>query len=175
MNPAKACTAVYINQDRDAHGSGRRGLILQANLDDHKNQIHELFSKGLTGLEEFEISTSYSCGDHIFGGIDYIQFTFYCYYTIRAADQVNLDELMEQAIAKLPDLNLGLTHHITHYSDDLSGEGILGKCSNCKGRGSLTSYSDYRADVDYDCPACNGHGRKLNVESNEQQTSIPVG
>ena len=175
MNPAKACTAVYINQDRDAHGSGRRGLILQANLDDHKNQIHELFSKGLTGLEEFEISTSYSCGDHIFGGTDYIQFTFYCYYTIRAADQVNLDELMEQAIAKLPDLNLGLTHHITHYSDDLSGEGILGKCSNCKGRGSLTSYSDYRADVDYDCPACNGHGRKLNVESNEQQTSIPVG
>lgn len=175
MNLAKACTAVYINQDRDSHGSGRRDLILQASLDDHKNQIHELFSKGLTELDEIEVSTSWSCGDHIFGGTDYIQFTFYCYYTIRAADQVNLDELMEQAIAKLPELNLGLTHHLTHYSDELSGEGILGPCKRCRGIGSLTEYSSYRADVEYDCPECGGHGKKLNVESNEQQTSIPVG
>lgn len=174
MNPAKACTAVYINQDRDAHGSGRRGLILQANLDDHKNQIHELFSEGLYGFDEIRVQTSYSCGDHIFGGKDYIQFTFYCYYTIRAADQVNLDELMEQAIAKLPELNLGLSHHLTHYSDDLSGEGILGPCKRCKGGGSLTEYSEYRADVDYDCPACGGHGKKLNVEIDEQQTSISM-
>jgi len=175
ITPAKACTAVYINQHRDAHNpGGPANTILVKNLDLHKEQIHELFSKGLTGLDEIEVKTSWSLGEHIFGGKDYIQFTFYCYYTIRAADQVNIDELMEKALAKLPELNLGLTHHLTHYSDTISDEGILGPCEECKGRGYLVSYSSYRGDVDYDCPTCNGHGRKLNVGFEEQTSDIAV-
>jgi hypothetical protein len=175
MNPAKACTAVYINQSREGHGSGRDSLILQVNLEEHKDKIHEVFSEGLTGLDEIRVLTSYSCGDHIFGGKDYIQFTFYCYYTIRAADQVNIDELMAKAIAKLPELDLGLSHHLTHYSDELSGEGLLGPCKRCQGRGSFTEHSSYRASIDYDCRECGGHGKKLNVESDEQQASLSLG
>jgi hypothetical protein len=175
MTPAKACTAVYINQARDAHNpGGPANTIMVKNLDEHKDKIHELFSEGLIKLDEIRVLTSWSLGNHIFGGKDYIQFTFYCYYTIRASDQVNIDELVAKAITKLPELNLGLTHHITHYSDELSGEGLLGPCKRCQGSGNLTSYSSYRADVEYDCPDCGGHGKKLNVETDEQQTSISM-
>ena len=170
MKRARACTAVYINQHRDAHNPGGPiNTIMVKNLDEHKDKIHELFSVGLTDSDRFETYTKWSLGDHIFGGKDYIQFTFYCYYDIVSADEVNVDELVEQAVAKLPELGLGLTHHITHYSDDISDEGILGPCKKCKGLGILTQYSSYKADVEYDCPECNGFGRKLNANNNSEE------
>jgi hypothetical protein len=170
MKPARACTAVYINQARDAHNpGGPANTIMIKNLDDHKDMIQELFSVGLTDSDKFETYTRWSLGDHIFGGKDYIQFTFYCYYDIISADEVNVELLMEQAIAKLPELGLGLTHHITHYSDEMSGEGILGPCKRCQGVGSFTEHSSYRASIDYDCPECGGHGRKLNVDSDSEK------
>jgi len=107
MKPARACTAVCINQARSGHNPRWSiELILVKNLDDHKDMIQELFSVGLTDSDKFETYTKWSLGDHIFGGKDYIQFTFYCYYDIISADEVNVDLLMEQAIARFPELNL---------------------------------------------------------------------
>jgi hypothetical protein len=170
MKRARACTAVYINQARESHNpGGPSNTIMVKNLDEHKDKIHELFSVGLTDSDKFETKTSWSLGEHIFGGKDYIQFSFYCYYDIVSADDVNVELLMEQAVAKLPELGLGLSHHITHYSDDISGEGILSACKKCKGLGILTQYSSYKADVEYDCPECGGYGRKLNVENDNEK------
>lgn len=165
MKPAKACIAVYINQDREAHNpGGPANTILVKNLDIHKDAIHELFSPRLTGYDEVTVTTSWSLGEHIFGGKEYIQFTFYCYYELRVLDKVDVESVIDEAITRISELKLGLTHHLTHQSDEISDEGILGPCKNCKGRGYLVSYSSYRGDVDYDCPECNGHGKKLAPE-----------